>query len=188
MTFYVEEECRLFPDAEADQEESSPTESSSAECCQEKFAIAEVAGQVMEAVLAEENCPYEAQVNLLLTDNEGIRGYNKEYRGIDEPTDVLSFPGLIFAAAADFAIAEKPGSPAFDPENGELLLGDIIISVEKLRSQAADYGHSLKRELAFLVAHSIFHLCGYDHQSPEDALGMEEKQEKILQMLGISRV
>lgn len=178
MTFYVEEEYRLFPKEENKKKESNP----------EEFNIAEVAGQIMDAVLTEENCPYEAQVNLLLTDNEGIRGFNKEYRGIDKPTDVISFPSLAFVPPSDFSIAERAGSSAFDPESGELLLGDIIISVEKIRSQAVDYGHSLKRELAFLVAHSIFHLCGYDHQGPEEALHMEEKQDKILHELGIFRM
>ncbi len=178
MTFYVEEECRLFPEVAAGHPRSARGE----------FDLREVAGRVVEAVLAAENCPYEVQVNLLLTDNEGIRGYNKEYRGIDEPTDVLSFPGLSFVQAADFSIALATEATAFDPESGELLLGDIIISVERLRSQAADYGHSLKRELAFLVAHSSFHLCGYDHQDPEEARLMEEKQERILHDLGIDRV
>lgn len=151
------------------------------------FAVEEVFRQVAEAVLAMENCPYETCVNLLLTDNEGIRAFNKEYRQIDKETDVLSFPNLDYHQAGDFSLAEETQADCFDPDSGELLLGDIIISVEKLEAQAEEYGHGQLREFAFLAAHSMFHLCGYDHMTETEAALMEQKQEDILQGLGIVR-
>ena len=151
------------------------------------FDIKEIVDAVMEQVLDMENCPYEAQVNLLITDEEGICGFNKEYRQIDAPTDVLSFPMLSFAKEGEFLIAEEQEADCFDPESGELLLGDIIISAPRVISQAEKYGHSEKREFAFLVAHSMLHLCGYDHMEDAAAKEMEAKQEQVLQILGITR-
>ena len=144
--------------------------------------------QVAEAVLDSEECPYEAQVNLLLTDNEGIREFNRENRGIDRPTDVLSFPNVEYEIPADFSIVEEQEAAYFDPDTGELILGDIIISVDKVAEQAESYGHSQKREFAFLVAHSMLHLCGYDHiDSEEEEKVMIKKQEAVLTELGIER-
>lgn len=151
------------------------------------FAVQELLDAVMEAVLEQEGCPYEAQVNLLVTDNEGIREYNRQYRDIDRATDVLSFPMLSFEASADFSIAEEQAADCFEPESGELLLGDIIISAEKVKEQAEQFGHSEKREFAFLIAHSMLHLCGYDHMEQEEAKIMEARQEKALAGLGITR-
>ena len=142
---------------------------------------------VAEKVLDMENCPYETQINVLLTDNEGIRTFNKEYRDIDRETDVLSFPNMEFETEGIFQIAEEEEADCFDPDTGELILGDIIISVDKVKEQAESYGHSLEREFAFLVAHSMFHLCGYDHMSEEEAAVMEQKQEAVLQALNITR-
>lgn len=151
------------------------------------FSPEEIFRQVAQAVLEAENCPYEAGVNLLLTDNEGIRAYNRDYRGIDKETDVLSFPNLDFEQPGVFSIAEEAEADYFDPESGELLLGDIMISVEKVAEQAAEYGHSERREFAFLAAHSMFHLCGYDHMTANEAAVMEQKQEALLERLGIVR-
>lgn len=151
------------------------------------FDVEEIVKLVVDAVLDAENCPYESQVNVLLTDNEGIRGFNKEYRDIDRETDVLSFPNVDFVKPGVFDIDEDAEADYFDPESGELILGDIIISVEKVAEQAQNYGHSKKREFAFLVAHSMLHLSGYDHMEPEEAKVMEEKQENILQKLEITR-
>lgn len=142
---------------------------------------------VAEAVLKTEGCPYQAQINVLLTDNEGIRAFNRQYRQIDRETDVLSFPNLEFALPGDFRIGQGQEADCFDPDSGELILGDIILSVERIASQAEEYGHSLRRELAFLVAHSMLHLCGYDHMEPEEAVVMEQKQEQVLSSLGITR-
>lgn len=151
------------------------------------FDVEEVAGKVAWAVLNSEGCPYEVQINLVLTDNAGIKELNSDFRGIDRETDVLSFPNLDFEKEGCFEIEEDREADYFDPETGELILGDIMISVEKLAEQAQAYGHSKKREFAFLVAHSMLHLCGYDHMTKEEAKVMEEKQEAVLLGLGITR-
>lgn len=151
------------------------------------FDINEVVKLVVDEVLEQENCPYESQVNVLLTDNEGIRYFNKEYRDIDRETDVLSFPNLDFGKPGVFDIEEDAEADYFDPESGELILGDIIISVDKVIEQAQNYGHSRLREFAFLVAHSMLHLSGYDHMEPEEAKVMEAKQEQVLTGLNITR-
>ncbi|MDE5932077.1 MAG: rRNA maturation RNase YbeY [Lachnospiraceae bacterium] len=151
------------------------------------FSVEEVFKRVAEAVLEMESCPYEVCVNLLLTDNEGIRFYNKEYRGIDKETDVLSFPNLDYEQAGVFHIADEAEADYFDPDSGELLLGDIMISVDRLEEQAVEFGHSQRREFAFLAAHSMFHLCGYDHMEEREAAVMEQKQETVLKKLGIGR-
>lgn len=151
------------------------------------FSYEDTARSVAEAVLEAEGCPYEVTLNLLLTDNEGIREYNREYREIDKETDVLSFPNLDFGEPGDFGRVEGHEADYFDPDTGELVLGDIIISVDRVIEQAENYGHSLRREFAFLIAHSMLHLCGYDHMEEEERLVMEMKQEDILQSLGITR-
>ena len=143
--------------------------------------------RVAEAVLDIENCPYEAAVNLLITDDAGIREYNKNYRDIDSETDVLSFPNLEFETPGDFSGVEERVADCFDPDSGALVLGDIILNVTRVKEQAAAYGHSELREYAFLIAHSLYHLCGYDHMEPEEAALMEEKQEAVLQALSITR-
>ena len=147
---------------------------------------AALANQVAEKVLDMEQCPYEAQVNLVLTDNEEIKRVNTEFRDIQAPTDVLSFPMIPFETPAQYDIVEEDES-YFDLDSDELLLGDIMISVEKVFAQAEEYGHSVKREFCFLVAHSMLHLLGYDHMTPEEAAVMEGKQAKALEELGITR-
>lgn len=149
--------------------------------------IEQIVADVMSAVLDMEGCPYEAQVNLLITDNDGIWEFNREHRNVDAPTDVLSFPMIPFESEADFSVVEEDETAYFEPESGELLLGDIIISWDKVKEQAKKYGHSQKREFAFLTAHSMLHLCGYDHMEADEARIMEEKQENILNGLGITR-
>ena len=151
------------------------------------FSVEDTAREVAERVLLVEDCPYEVQINLLLTDNEGIHQFNLEYRGVDRETDVLSFPNLDFEQEGRFEIEEDMEADYFDPDTGELILGDIILSVDKIHEQAKEYGHSLLREFAFLVAHSMYHLCGYDHMEEDEARIMEEKQEAILAYLGITR-
>ena len=151
------------------------------------FQVEETVRDVCEAVLASENCPYETQVNVVLTDNSGIREMNRECRGIDRETDVLSFPNVDFEQEGVFDIDEDREADYFDPDTGELMLGDILISVDKVFEQAENYGHSVRREFAFLVAHSMLHLCGYDHMEEAEAKVMERKQEEILAGLGITR-
>ena len=150
------------------------------------FDYMEIANLVTEGVLDYENCPYESQVELLLTNNAEIQRINNEFRGIDRPTDVLSFPMIEYDSPADFSTIEEDDSN-FDPETGELILGNIVISKEKVIAQAEEYGHSVKREFAFLIAHSMLHLLGYDHMEDEERLVMEEKQRNILDNLGITR-
>lgn len=151
------------------------------------FDIKEVAELVVNAVLEYENCPYEAEISLLLTHNDEIHEMNLEHRGIDRATDVLSFPMLDFDHPGDFSIIDEETADVFDPESGELMLGDIVISVDKVLEQAQEYGHSPKREYAFLIAHSMLHLCGYDHMDDEERKVMEEKQRAIMEKINILR-
>ena len=143
--------------------------------------------QIIPAALDYEECPYESEVNVILTDNDAIREINRDYRQIDAPTDVLSFPMVDYEKEADFSHLEDAAEDYFNPETGELVLGDIIISVEKVAEQAEKYGHSKERELAFLIAHSMLHLCGYDHMVEEERLVMEQKQSEILSQEGYFR-
>ncbi|MCR5301709.1 MAG: rRNA maturation RNase YbeY [Lachnospiraceae bacterium] len=138
--------------------------------------------RAVDAVLSAENCPFETVVSLLITDDEGIRQINREKRGIDSPTDVLSFPIPEYEHPADFTLAEEDSSN-FDPESGELMLGDIVISQERIAAQAEEYGHDIQREYAFLIVHSMLHLCGYDHIEKEDQELMEERQKIIMAKL-----
>lgn len=141
---------------------------------------------VAEKALDMEGCPYEARVDLLLTDDEGIHEINREQRGIDRATDVLSFPMHQYESPAGFDELEEDFD-SFDPESGELLLGDIVISVDHVLAQADSYGHSVLREFAFLIAHSMLHLIGYDHMEEDEAEEMFKRQEDVLAALGIGR-
>lgn len=150
------------------------------------FDCEEVAKKVISAVLTSEKCPFDTEVNLLITDNEGIREYNKSMRDIDSATDVLSFPGLDFFTPGSYELNGQEADH-IDPETGLVILGDIIISADRVLSQSEEYGHSALREFAFLVAHSMLHLSGYDHMNEDEAALMEKKQEDILKGLGINR-
>lgn len=137
------------------------------------------------------NCPFEISVEVTIVDNETIRKINNEQRNIDNPTDVLSFPMVDYEMPGNFEFLEDDDNPFiyeyFEPDSGELVLGDIVISSEKVYSQAEEYGHSVKRELGFLVAHSMLHLFGYDHMEDDERAIMEAKQSEILDRLGITR-
>lgn len=145
--------------------------------------------RVIRQAADQEKCPYEFEVNVTFTDNDSIREINREFRELDVPTDVLSFPMVDYPAPADFSVLEDDENAVeyFHPETGELILGDIVISVERARMQAEEYGHSLKREICFLTAHSMLHLFGYDHMTPEEAAIMEGKQTEILNEMNILR-
>ena len=147
----------------------------------------ELAERCLEAVMEAENCPYEAQVNVVITDNASIQEVNREFRGVDAPTDVLSFPAAEYEEPSDFSGLEEHTEDYFDPDSGELMLGDMMISAQKVEEQARAYGHSLEREFAFLVVHSLLHLCGYDHMEEEERLRMEERQRVVMDRLGIYR-
>ena len=150
------------------------------------FDYKALANKTVSYALEYKNFPFDAQINLILVTNESIREINSAQRGIDRATDVLSFPMLEYENAGDFESLE-PSADCYDPDSGEVLLGDIIISTEKVISQSREYGHSVEREFAFLIAHSMLHLFGYDHENEEDALLMEEEQRKILDNLHIYR-
>jgi probable rRNA maturation factor len=132
--------------------------------------------------LRNENFKLGCEVNILLTDNETIRQINKQHRDIDKSTDVLSFP---MADIKNGEILSDQGDVDFD--EGLLLLGDIIISMETALKQSEDYGHSLERELAFLTAHGVFHLLGYDHTEKDTEADMISRQEAVLEKLGLKR-
>ena len=149
------------------------------------FDWEETVKKTILSALDQEDCPYECEVSVLLTDNAGIQEVNRAMRGIDRPTDVLSFPSAEYASPADFDGLDD--QDVFNPETGEYILGDILISAEKVKSQAAEYGHSEMRELAFLTAHSMLHLMGYDHEDEEERAMMEERQEAVLRRIGITR-
>ena len=114
-------------------------------------------------------------VNIILTNSENIRNFNKQYRNIDSETDVLSFP-----------MFEKEELENFKSEEQEVL-GDIIISIERVQKQAEEYGHSFQRELAYMVVHGFYHIIGYDHMTEEDKKIMRAKEENILSALEIGR-
>jgi len=129
----------------------------------------------VEATLRYEGFENACSVSVTFTDNEGIRAINSSYRGIDSPTDVLSFP------LVDFEGGEEP--PADEPE---LMLGDIVLSMERAAAQAEEFGHSFEREVAFLCVHSMLHLLGYDHvNSEEEDLEMRRRQREVLESMGL---
>ncbi len=150
------------------------------------FSYEELFSQIVEIVLEKEGCPYEATVNLLLTNNESIQEINWENRQLNKPTDVLSFPMAEYETPADFKKIEDQ-EDCFEPDTGELMLGDIVISQDQLLVQAQEYGHSIKREFAFLIVHSMLHLIGYDHIKEADRVLMEARQKYLMELLGIPR-
>lgn len=151
------------------------------------FDYSALINKVINECLDYEECPYEAEISLLLTDDDEIKEINKQFREIDKPTDVLSFPSIEYMVAGDFSSLEEDTSEYFNPETGELILGDIVISVDRAIRQAEEYGHSIAREIAFLTAHSMLHLMGYDHMHDDERKVMENKQEEVLNRLEIYR-
>lgn len=151
------------------------------------FEYAALIKQVIEGTLDYIGCPYEAEVEVLLTDNLSIRDINLKNRNIDAPTDVLSFPLAEYQYPGNFDTLEEEQPEVFHPDTGELMLGDIVISVERVLSQAEEFGHSAERELGFLTAHSVLHLCGFDHIEAEERAEMEKKQREIMDSLKLYR-
>ena len=139
--------------------------------------IKEMLERVCLKSLQYEEFNEDCEISLSIVTNEEIHDINKQFRNIDSPTDVLSFPQLTF----------EEGEEADVNENGEIVLGDIIISIDRAKEQAEEYGHSLKRELAFLSVHSMLHLMGYDHMVPEEEEDMFRRQKEILIEAGIPR-
>lgn len=153
---------------------------------EEELALAK---KVIEHILQKEGCPFDCEVNLTMTNNDGIQAVNKEFRDMDKPTDVLSFPNCDFDTPGEFSQFrdEDVYFDCFNPENDYFVLGDIMISRDKMLAQAEEYGHGVTREYAFLIAHSVLHLIGYDHMVEEEAKHMEAKQNEYLNDLGITR-
>ena len=137
-----------------------------------------------KAAYARFDYPFDGQVTVTITDDEGIRKYNNEFRQIDKATDVLSFPLNDFYRS----VPGEDMTELMDPITCEVPLGDMIISVERAREQAKEYGHGMARECAYLTVHSMLHLLGYDHvDEAEEKAAMREKEEEILAVLGLSR-
>ena len=138
--------------------------------------------KVIRTALGAEGVDFPCEVDVLLTGDSGIHAINREMRQVDRPTDVLSFPEF------DLTPGELPGPEDADPGTGLVPLGDMVISMERVAAQAKEYGHSNRRELSYLVVHSVLHLLGYDHldEGPQKAR-MREREEAILAELGIGR-
>ena len=151
------------------------------------FDCEKTAASVISQVLANDGCPYDAEVNILFTGEEEIREINADTRGMDRATDVLSFPMHEYETPGGFDELDPMSFDDFDPDSGNLLLGDIVLCIPRVKSQAEEYGHSTLREFAFLIAHSALHLIGYDHMEPEEEQEMQEKQKEALDALGITR-
>ena len=150
------------------------------------FDYNEVATKVVLEALSYEGFNKDAQISITIVDSDEIKAINKEFRNIDKPTDVLSFPLIDFSIDHNYEISED-SLDCIDPENGEVMLGDIVLCIDKIKSQALEYNHSVLREYAFLIAHSMLHLLGYDHMVENEAKEMERRQEEILMSLGIYR-
>ena len=146
------------------------------------FPYEEFLRQCITKALELEHVTLPCEINVLITDNEGIHRINLEQRQVDAPTDVLSFPMF------DLSPGEKPGEEHEDPDTGLVPLGDMCISLERAAAQAEEYGHSVERELSYLAVHSVLHLLGYDHmdEGPMKAQ-MRRREEHILEGLGIRR-
>lgn len=159
-----------------------------------EFDYEKIIKQCVKGVLEYVAFPYNAQVNVLITDENTIKSINQEQRNIDKVTDVLSFPMIDFDFPLNFDVLEDEAI-AYDIDREEFVLGDIVLCEERIYSQAKDYGHNTIREMAFLVVHSMLHLLGYDHNHDNKVqneltkmtLEMEKLQEEILGKLGILR-
>lgn len=138
--------------------------------------------RVILTALAAQGMNLPCEINVLLTDDAGIQALNKRMRGIDQATDVLSFPMF------DIPEGYLPSALCSDPDTGLIALGDMCISLERARAQAAEFGHSLEREVSYLTVHSVLHLLGYDHTDEGMRKArMREREEAILAELGLTR-
>lgn len=138
--------------------------------------------RVIPAALAAEGVDLPCEVNVLLTDDEGIHAINRDQRGVDSPTDVLSFPMF------DLKPGDKPRSEDVEPGSGLVPLGDMVLNLDRVKSQGKEYGHGPRRECAYLAVHSVLHLLGYDHMDDGPMKEqMREREEAILTKLGIGR-
>ena len=138
--------------------------------------------KVIRAALAEEGMTHPCEISVLLTDDGGIHATNLEMRGVDRPTDVLSFPMF------DLVPPEKPGEDCVDIASNLVPLGDMCISLERAAAQAEEFGHSVEREVSYLTVHSVLHLLGYDHMDEgEEKARMRAREDAVMNVLGILR-
>ena len=146
------------------------------------FPVMRVLCRTVKTALAAEGVESSCEINIMLTDDEGIREVNRTMREIDRATDVLSFPMF------DLAPGEHPDEADADPDTGLVPLGDMCISVERAKAQAAEYGHSFRREICYLAVHSVLHLLGYDHlDEGEMKRQMRAREEEIMKQLKLER-
>ncbi|MBU3812529.1 MAG: rRNA maturation RNase YbeY [Candidatus Niameybacter stercoravium] len=143
--------------------------------------------KVIAKCLEVEKVPYESEISLTVVDKEEIRSINHEHRDIDRATDVLSFPQIDPESNGIIDWGNLDETEVMNYDTNHIMLGDIVLCYEVADEQAKSYGHSLKREVCFLVAHSMFHLLGYDHMNEEDEKLMIAKQNEVLSNLGINR-
>ena len=137
--------------------------------------------KVLRCALETDHMTDRVSLSVTLTDDEHIREINRTWRHVDSATDVLSFPLLGYDPHGE------PHAEDVDPETGETMLGDLVVSVPRCREQAAEYGHSFEREIGYLCAHGLFHLLGYDHEAEEDRKVMRQKEEETMERLGLTR-
>ncbi len=149
--------------------------------------IEEYAEYLLENVCNILECEYEAECSLVITTPDNIKDINRDFREIDSVTDVLSFPAIDFDYPCDYDIINEDDLSMFNPDTGELILGDMIICHDRVLHQAEEYGHSPKREFSFLIVHSLLHLFGYDHIEEEDRILMENMQRMIMDKLKVLR-
>lgn len=153
------------------------------------FDCENVASLVVNRTLMNEHFPYEAEISLSLVDEASIKKLNSDYRNMDKATDVLSFPMIDYDEydSSDRYSFIGKDIGLFNPDNNEVMLGDIVICVPKVYAQAEEYNHSVLREYAFLIAHSMLHLLGYDHMDDNERAVMEDKQNQVLEDINITR-
>ena len=149
------------------------------------FPLEETAESTVNAALLTEGFSIPAEVSVTLTTAEEVHELNRQYRDVDSTTDVLSFPLLELTPGED--CGRHDFSEDMDPATGKVPLGDIVLNISRVKSQAEEYGHSVKREYSLLICHSMLHLLGYDHMEEGEREVMEEEQRKIMEALGISR-
>lgn len=151
------------------------------------FSVQEQLDKLVRYVVRRVSCPYEVEVSVTLVDKDEIYRLNKEFRHVERPTDVLSFPMMEYEEPAEFTSTKFLQSITLSPETEELVLGDIVICSPIVCEQAREYGHSELREFSFLVVHSLLHLFGFDHMEETERLQMEDMQRKIMKELQINR-
>lgn len=155
---------------------------------QTRQSMEEVFQKAVETALKSEGIKTPTEISLTVVSKETIQEMNREYRGVDSVTDVLSFPLLEYEEAEpEMQIRMAFDDGEIDPETEEVMLGDIVICEARAKEQAEEYGHSFQREMGFLAVHSVLHLLGYDHMEPDEETVMFEKQRQILNSMGLTR-